>query len=167
MLSKGLSSLVQHHCSKASFLQHSAFFMVQLSHQCITTTKTIALAIWTFVSTVMSLLFNMLSRLVIAFLPRSKCLLFSWLQPPSVVILEPPEIKSVPVPTFPHLFAMKWWDLLHSVGRSLGPSMLPQWHHSLLYYGWVISHCMYVPRHLYLFLSQWISKFLPCLGYCK
>ena len=107
LLSKRLLSLLQHHSSKASILRCSAFFMVQLSHLYMTTRKTIALPIQTFVGKGMSLLFNMLSRLVIAFLPRSKCLLFSWLQPPSVVILEPPEIKSVPVPTFPHLFAMK------------------------------------------------------------
>ena len=77
-----LKSLLQHHSSKASILQHSAFFMVQLSHSYMTTGKTIALTIWTFVSKVMSLVFNTLSRLVIAFLPRSKCLLISWLQSP-------------------------------------------------------------------------------------
>ena len=87
--SKWLSSLLQHHSSKASTLWHSAFFTVQLSHLYMTTGKTIALTKWTFVSKIMSLLFNMLSRLVIAFLPRSKCLLISWLQPPSAVILEP------------------------------------------------------------------------------
>ena len=84
-----LKSLLQHHSSKASILCHSAFFMVQLSHPYMTTGKTIALTIWTFVDKVMSLLFKMLSRLVIAFLPRSKCLLISWLQSPSAVILEP------------------------------------------------------------------------------
>ena len=81
-----LKSLLQHHSSKASILWHSAFFMVQLSHPYMTTRKTIALTRWTFVGKVMSLLFNMLSRLVIAFLPRSKCLLISWLQSPSAVI---------------------------------------------------------------------------------
>ena len=87
--SKGLSkSLLQHHSSKASILRHSAFFIVQLSHPCMTTGKTIALTRLTFVSKVMSLLFNMLSRLVIAFLPRSKHLLISWLQSSSVVIPE-------------------------------------------------------------------------------
>ena len=91
--------LLQHHSSKASILRSSAFFMVQLSHPYMTTIKTIAWTIWTFVSKVMSLLFNMLSRLVIAFLPRSKCLLISWLQSPSAVILEPPEIKSDTVST--------------------------------------------------------------------
>ena len=84
-----LKSLLQHHSSKASILWHSAFFIVQLSHLYMTTGKTIALAIQTFVGKVMSLLFNMLSRLVITFLPRSKCLLISWLQSPSALILEP------------------------------------------------------------------------------
>ena len=84
-----LNSLLQHHSSKASVLQHLAFFIVQLSHPYMITGKTIALTWWTFVGTVMSLLFNMLSRLVIAFLPRSKHLLISWLQSPSSVILKP------------------------------------------------------------------------------
>ena len=92
-----LKSLLQHHSSKASVLWHSAFFMVQLSHPYMTTGKTIALTRWTFVGKVMSLLFNMLSRLVIVFLPRSKCLLISGLQSPSAVILEPKKIKSVTV----------------------------------------------------------------------
>ena len=92
-----LKSLLQHHSSKASILWHSAFFIVQLSHPYMTTGKTIALTRWTFVGKVMSLLFNMLSRLVTAFLPRSKCLLISWLQSPSAVILEPPKINSVTV----------------------------------------------------------------------
>ena len=92
--SKGLSkSQLQHHSSKASTLWRSAFFIVQLSHPYMTTGKTIALTRWTFVGKVMSLLFNMLSRLVITFLPRSKCLLISWLQSPSAVILEPPKNK--------------------------------------------------------------------------
>ena len=90
-----LKSLLQHHSSKAS-----AFFIVQLSHPYMPTRKTIGLTRWTFVDKVMSLLFNMLSRLVIAFLPRSKCLLISWLQSPSAVILEPKRIKSVTVFTF-------------------------------------------------------------------
>ena len=84
-----LKSLLQHHSSKASILQHSAFFIVQLSHPYMTTGKTIALTRWTFVGKVMSLLFNMLSRLVITFLPRSKCLLISWLQSPSAVTWSP------------------------------------------------------------------------------
>ena len=92
-----LESLLQHHSSKASILQCSAFFIVQLSHPYMTTGKTIALTRRTFVDKVMSLLFNMLFRLVITFLPRSKHLLISWLQSPSAVILEPPKIKSVTV----------------------------------------------------------------------
>ena len=88
-----LKSLLQHHSSKASILQRSAFFIVQLSHPYMTTGETIALTRWTFVGKVMSLLFNMLSRLVINFLPRSKRLLISWLQSPSAVVLEPPKIK--------------------------------------------------------------------------
>ena len=94
-----LKSLLQHHSSKPSILRHSAFFIVQLSHPFMTTGKTIALTRWTFVDKVMSLLLNMLSRLVIIFLPRSKHLLISWLQSPSTVILEPPKIKSDTVST--------------------------------------------------------------------
>ena len=94
-----LKSLLQHHSSKASILRCSAFFMVQLSHPYMTTGKTIALTRWTFVGKVMSLLFNMLSRLVITFLPWSKHLLISWLRSPSVVILELKKIKSVTVST--------------------------------------------------------------------
>ena len=94
-----LKSLLQHHSSKASILQHSAFFIVQLSHPYMITGKTIALTRWTFVGKVMSLLFNMLSRLVIIFLPRSKRLLISWLQSPSAMTLEPTKIKPVTVPT--------------------------------------------------------------------
>ena len=94
-----LKTLLQHHSSKTSILWHSAFFIVQLSHPYMTTGKTIALTRWTFVGKVMFLLFNMLSRLVIAFLPRSKHLLISWLQSPSAVILEPPKIKSPTVST--------------------------------------------------------------------
>ena len=97
--SKGLSSLLQNHSSKTSILQHSAFFTVQLSHPYMTTGKTLALTRRTFVGKVISLLLNMLSRLVITFLPRSKHLLISWLQSPSAVILEPPKIKSATVST--------------------------------------------------------------------
>ena len=104
-----LKSLLQHHNLKASILQHSAFLVVQLSDPYMTTGKTIAWTRWTFVGKVMSLLFNMLSRLVIAFLPRSKRLLISWLHSPSAVILEPQKCFSL-FPLFPHLFAMKWWD---------------------------------------------------------
>ena len=92
-------SLLQHHSSKASILQCSDFFILQLSHPYMTTGKTKALTRWTFVNKVMSLLFNMLSRLVITFLPRSKHLLISWLQSPSAVILEPRKIKSATVCT--------------------------------------------------------------------
>ena len=96
-----LKSLLQHHSSKASILQRSAFFIVQLSHPYMTTGKTIALTSQTFVSKVMSLLFNTLSRFVITFLSRSKHLLISWLQSPSAVILEPKKMKSDNVSTFP------------------------------------------------------------------
>ena len=110
-----LKSLLQNHNSKASILQHSAFFMVQLSHPYKTTRKTIALPRQIFVSKVMSLLFNMLSRLVITFIPRSKRLLISWLQSPSAVILEPRKIKSTTVSTVspsvcysPSIYQMPW-----------------------------------------------------------
>ena len=105
-----LKSLLQGHSSKASIFWRSAFFIVQHSHPHMTTGKTIALTIWIFVNKVMSLLFNILSGFVIAFLPGSKRLLMSWLQMPSVVILEPKKIKSVTVSPYPHLLAMKWWD---------------------------------------------------------
>ena len=101
-----LKSLLQHHSSEASILQCSAFLIDQLSYPYMTTRKTIALTRWILVGKVMSLIFNMLSRLVITFLPRSKYVLIPWLQSPSAVILEPPKIKSL----FPHLFAMKWWN---------------------------------------------------------
>ena len=96
---KGLKGLLWHHSSK-TILQHAAIFMVQLLHLYMTTGKTIALTIWTYVNKVMSLLFNTLSTFVIAFLPRSKCLLISWLQSPSLVILERKKIKPVTVSTF-------------------------------------------------------------------
>src|SRR5574342_537489 len=99
-----LKSFLQHHSSKASILRHSAFFTVQLSHPYMTTGKTIALTRRTFVGKVMSLLLNMLSKLVITFLLRSKRLLISWLQSPSAVILEPPKIKSDTVSTVSQLF---------------------------------------------------------------
>ena len=100
-------SLLEHHSSKASILQCSVFFIVQLSYPYMTTGKTVALTRWTFVGKVMSLLFNMLSRLVIAFLPRSKCLLISSLQSPSAVILEP---QKQSLPLFLQLFAINWLD---------------------------------------------------------
>ena len=105
-----LKSLLQHHSSKASILRCSAFFIAQLSCPYMTTGKTIALTRWTFVGKVMSLLFNMLSRLVIAFLPKSKHLLIAWLQSPSAVILEPPKNSLSLFAMFPHLFAMKQWE---------------------------------------------------------
>ena len=103
-----LKSLLQHHGSKASVLWHSAFFIVQLSHSYMTTGKTIALTRQTFVGKVMSMLFNMLSRLVITFLPRSKCLLISWLQSPSAVILEPKKTVSHCFHCFP--VYLQWSD---------------------------------------------------------
>ena len=103
-----LKSLLQHHNSKEEIHLHSDFFTVQLSHPYMTTGKTIALTRWTFVGKVMSLFFNMLSRLVITFLPRTKHLLISWLQSPSEMILEPKKKKSLTLfPVFPHLFPMK------------------------------------------------------------
>ena len=95
--SKILKSVLQHHSSKASILRHPAFSVVQLSHPYMTTGKTIALTRWTFVGKIISLLFNILSRFVIAFLPRSKRLLISWLKSPSTMLLEPKKINSVTV----------------------------------------------------------------------
>ena len=103
-----LNSLLQHSL-KASVFQCSAFFKVQLSHAYMTTGKSIALTIWTFIGKVMSLLFNMLSRFVKAFFPRNKCLLISWLQSPSTVILEPPKIKSFIASIFSP-FYLPWSD---------------------------------------------------------
>ena len=102
-----LKSLLQHHRSKASILWRSAFFIVQLSHPYMTMGKIVALTRRTFVGKVMSLLFNMLSRLVITFLSRSKCLLISWLQSPSAVIFEPKKLSLPLFPLLPHLFPMK------------------------------------------------------------
>ena len=104
-----LKSLLQHHSSKASILGRSAFLIVQLSHPYMTTGKTMALTRWTFDGKVMSLLLNMLSRLVIAFLPRSKRLLISWLQSPSICSDFGASQNSLALFPFPHLFAMKWW----------------------------------------------------------
>ena len=104
-----LKSLLQHHSSKTSILRHSAFFMVQLSHPYVTTGKTIALTRWTFVSKVMALYFNMLSRFVTAFLPRSKHILISWLKSPSAVTLEPSKIiKSITDSIVSPSICMKW-----------------------------------------------------------
>ena len=107
MLSKELSRVFSNTTVKASILRHSVFFIVQLSHPYMTTGKTIALTRWTFVGKVLSLLFNMLSRFVIAFLQSSMSLLISWLQAPSTVILEPPKNSLSLFPLFPYLFAMK------------------------------------------------------------
>ena len=107
---QGTLKSLQHHSSKASVLQRSAFFIVQLSHSYMTTGQTKALTRQTFVGKVMSLLFNLLSRLVIVFLPRSKHLLISWQQSPSAVILEPRKISLSLFPLFPRLFSMKWWN---------------------------------------------------------
>ena len=109
-IQRALKNLVQHHSLKASILWHLVFFMVQLSHLYMTTAKTVALTTWPFVGEVMSLVFNTLPRFDIAFLPRSQCLLISWLQSLSIVILKPEKIKSVTASTFPLLFAVKWWD---------------------------------------------------------
>jgi len=104
-----LKGPLQHHNKKALIVRHSAFFRVQLSHQ-YDYWKTIASTLWSFVGKVMSLLFNMLSRFVIAFLPRIKCLLIPWLQTSSAVILEPKKIKSVTASTFPPSICIKCWD---------------------------------------------------------
>ena len=111
VLEKTLESLLQHRCSKASILQHSAFFTIPLSHPYMTTGKTIALTRQTFAGKVMCLLFNMLSRLVITFLPKSKCLLISWLQSASAEILEPRKIKSATVSTFPPFICHEMMEL--------------------------------------------------------
>ena len=148
-----LKSLLQHHSSKAWILWSSVFFIVQLSHPYITTGNTIALTGWTFVSKVMSLLFNMLSRLVIAFLPRSKRLLISWLQSPSAVILEPKKIKSLTVsivsPSIchevmgPDAMILVFWMLSFkpSRGSSVPLCFLPyEWYHLHIWGYWYFSH---------------------------
>ena len=120
-----LKSLLQHHSSKASIIRHSAFFTVQLSQPYMTSGKTIALTRWNFIGKVMSLLFNVLSRLVITFLPRSKHLLISWLQSPSAVILEPPKKESLTLfPLLPHLFPMKWRDQISTLVSFFSLSLL-------------------------------------------
>jgi len=141
-----LKSLLQHHSSKASVLQCSAFFMVQLSHPYMTTGKTIILTRWTFISQIVSLLFNMLSRLVIAFLLRSKYLLISWLQPTSALILEPPKKRFSLFPLFPHRFAIKWWDWM-------------PW--SSFFQCWVLSQLFHSPLSLSTRDSSVPLHFLP------
>ena len=161
-----LKSLIQHHSSKASILQCSAFFMVQLSHLHMTTIKRKTLTIQTFVGKVMSLLFNMLSRLVIAFLPRSKHLLISWLQSPSAVILELKKIKFVTVPIIspsichevmgPDAMILVFWMLSFKLAFSLSSftfiedafftqSFIPQLSPELI----VLLPFYFVPRFLY------------------
>ena len=108
-----LKSLLQHHSSKASIHCCSAFVIGQLSHLYLTTRKTIALTTWAFVGKIISLLFNMLSRLIIFFSSKEQHLLISWLQLPCEVILEPPPQNSLSL--FPHLFAVKWWDQMHDL----------------------------------------------------
>ena len=137
-----LKSLLQHHSSKASILQRSAFFTVQLSHLHMTTGKTIALTRWNFVGKVMSLLFNMLFRLVIIFLPRSKHLLISWLQSPSTVILECPKIKSATVSTVSPSISH---EVMGQDAMIFVFWMLSQLFHSLLS---VSSRGFLVPLHL-------------------
>ena len=126
-------SLLQHHTSKASTLRRSAFFTVQLSHPYMTTGKTIALTMWTFVSKVLSLLLNVLSRFVITFLTRSKGLLISWPQSQSATILEPKKIKSVTVSVVSPSICMKWRDWM-------------PW--SLFFECWVLSQLFHSPLSL-------------------
>ena len=146
-----LKSLLQKHSSKALILQHSAFFMVQLSHLYMTTGKTIALTRWTYISKMMSLLFNILSRLVIAFLPRSKHLLVSWLQSPSAVILEPKKIKSVTVSNFFPIY-LPWSD-----GTGC---------HDLRYFEcWILSPLFHSPPSLSSRGSLVLLHFLPLEWY--
>ena len=154
-------SLLQHHNSKSSILLHSAFFIVQLSHPIMTTGKTIALTRCTFVGKVMSLLLNTLFSFVIAFLPRSKHLLISWLHSPSAVIWSPRKWSLSLLPLFLHLFAMKWWDwmlwsyfsecwvlsqVFHSLlSLSLRGSLVPlcflplEWYHPHIWDCWYFS----------------------------
>ena len=149
MQSKGLSrGLLQHHSSKTSILWHSAFFIVQLSRPYMTTGKTIALTRWTFAGKVTSLLFNMLSRLVMAFLPRSRRLLISWLQSPSAVIFRPRKESLSLFALFPHLFAIKWWDWI--------PWSFP----SLLRYDWHIILYKFKREPCYDLIHLYIVKWL-------
>ena len=141
-----LHSLLQHYSSKASILWHSAFLIVQLSHPCMTTRKTIALTRQNFAGKVMSLLFNMLSRLIITFLPSSKCLLISWLQSPSSVILEPPKIKSDTVSVVSP-------SICHEV---MGPMPWSQFSEC-----WALSQLFYSPLSLSVGGSLVFIHFLP------
>jgi len=133
-----LKSLLQHHSSKASVLRHSAFFMVQVSHPYMTIGKAIALIIQTFVSKLMSLLFNTLSRLVIAFLPRNKCLLISWLQSPSAVILETPKIKFIIVSKESDTTEwLIWSDLIVSIVSSICHEVMGL--DAMIFFFWMLS----------------------------
>jgi len=140
-----LKSLLHHHSSKASILWCSAFFIVQLSHPYMTTGKTIALTRWTFVGQVMSLLFNMLSRLVIAFLPGSKRLLISWLQSPSAVILEPKKIKSLGISIVSPSISHKVMGPDVTIFVFFECCVLSQLFHSPL---WLSSRGSLVPLHI-------------------
>ena len=139
-----LKSLLQYHSSKASILWHSAFFIVQHSHPNMTAGKTIALTRWTFVGKIMSLLFTMLSRLVITFLPMSKCLLISWLQLPSVVIMESPKLKSVTVSTVSP-------SVSHKVILSMVPCAIQQ-----------VFGVYFIYANIYLLIQN--SSFIPHLS---
>ena len=146
-----LKSLLQYHSWKASILQHSTFFIVQLSHPYMTTGKTIALTRWTFVGKVMSLLFNMLSRLVIAFLPRSKCLLISWLQSPPTVILEPKKIVCHSFHCFP--IYLPWSAFIfHCLGgwevQDQCASQLRFWWGLFLACRWLSACCLLQSREI-------------------
>ena len=173
-----LKSLLQHHSSKASILRCSAFSIVQLSHSYMTTGKTIALTRRTFVDKVMSLLFNMLSRFVIAFLPRNKCLLISWLQSPSAVILEPKKIKSATVSTvspsichkvmgpdaitlvlwmlsFKPAFSLSSFTFIKKVFSSSSPSAI-EWCHLQIWGYWYFSQQSWFHTHRKIILWAYI-----------
>ena len=157
-----LKSLLQHHSSKASILQHSAFFMVQLSPPYMTIGKTRALTRWTFVGKLVSLLFNMLSRFVIAFLPRSKRLLISRLQSPSAVILEHSKIKSLTVSTVSsYLSAMKWWDQMpwSSLFQCWVLSQLFHFYQEALQFPFPLCHVDFS-----LMKSPWLISLFNCLN---
>ena len=144
-----LKSLLQHHSSKAPTLQHSAFFIVQLSPPYMTTAKTIALTRWTFVGKVMSPLFNMPSKLVITFLPRSKRLLISWLQSPSAVIFGAPQIKSATIST---IFPPIWHEVM-------GPD-------AMIFVFWILSFKPTFSLSSFTFIKRLFSSSLSTIGWC-
>ena len=163
-----LKNLLQHHNLKASVLQSSSFFMVQLSHLYVTTGKTTSLTTWTFVGKVMSLLFNTQSRFVIAFLSRSKCLLISWLKSPSAVILEPKEKKIYHCfYFFPYLLALKWWDQIpwSYIAGSYGNSMVNLWETAKLFSK--VNVAFYIPTsNVWQFcILHILSKTCYCLSF--